>query len=124
LIGLALLGYTCIPCLSPNKERSVMPIDDLGVRDLATHGAIAGAMGILGRLLALATSARRPSGWNLLWEVPLAIAMGVIGKGIADYFALTGFPNFAVIIAVSYSGPRIIDIMLSRYNEGKSLKIT
>lgn len=101
-----------------------MPIDDLGVRDLATHGFIAGVMGVLGRLLALATSARRPSGWNLLWEIPLAIAMGVIGKGIADYFTLTGFPNFAVIIAVSYTGPRLIDIALSRYNEGKSIKIS
>jgi hypothetical protein len=107
LIGLALLGYTCIPCLSPNKERSVMPIDDLGVRDLATHGAIAGAMGILGRLLALATSARRPSGWNLLWEVPLAIAMGVIGKGIADYFALTGFPNFGLLTSCYRATTRV-----------------
>ena len=101
-----------------------MPIDDLGVRDLAVQGAAAGGMGLLGRLLALATSARRPSGWNLLWEIPLAIGMGVMGKGIADHFGLTGFPNFAVIIAVSYSGPRIIDIVLTRYGEGKSLKIT
>lgn len=101
-----------------------MPIDDLGVRDLAVQGAAAGGMGLIGRLLALATSARRPSGWNLLWEVPLAIGMGVMGKGIADHLGLTGFPNFAVIIAVSYSGPRIIDIMLTRYGEGKSVKMT
>lgn len=101
-----------------------MPIDDLGFRDLAVQGAVAGGMGFVGRLLALATSARRPSGWNLLWEIPLAIGMGVMGKGVADYFTLTGFPNFAVIIAVSYSGPRVIDIILSRYKEGKSLKIT
>ena len=99
-----------------------MPIDDLGVRDLAVHGAAAGGMGALGRLLALATSNRRPSGWNLLWEIPLAIGMGVLGKGVADHFAFTGFTNFAIIIAVSYTGPRLIDIVLERYSQGKSVK--
>lgn len=99
-----------------------MPIDDLGVRDLAAQGAAAGVMGMLGRLLSLATSTKRPSGLSLLWELPLAIGMGVVGKGTADYFNLVGFSNFAAIIAISYTGPRLLDIVVQRYSEGKPVK--
>lgn len=99
-----------------------MALEEWTVRELASQGALAGGMGMLGRMLALATSAKRPIGLSLLWEIPLAIGMGVVGKGIADAFGLTGFSNFAVIIAVSYTGPRLIDIALARYAEGKSIK--
>ena len=51
-------------------------------QDLAANSVGAGALGILGRLLALAHSDHRPIGWSLLWEVPTAIGMGLIGKGI------------------------------------------
>ena len=99
-----------------------MALEEWTVRELASQGALAGGMGMLGRMLALAASAKRPIGLSLLWEIPLAIGMGVVGKGIADAFGLTGFSNFAVIIAVSYTGPRLIDIALARYAEGKSIK--
>ena len=97
-----------------------MPIDDLGMGDLARQGAAAGTLGLLGRLIALASSARRPNGWALLWEIPLAIGMGVVGKGVADGMGLEGFKHYAVVIAVSYAGPRYLDLVLSRIAEGKS----
>lgn len=99
-----------------------MALEEWTVRELASQGALAGGMGMLGRMLALAASTKRPMGICLLWEIPMAIGMGVVGKGIADAFGLTGFSNFAVIIAVSYTGPRLIDIALARYAEGKSIK--
>jgi len=99
-----------------------MALEEWTVRELASQGALAGGMGMLGRMLALAASTKRPIGLSLLWEIPLAIGMGVVGKGIADAFTLVGFSNFAVIIAVSYTGPRLIDIALARYAEGKSIK--
>ena len=99
-----------------------MALEEWTVRELASQGALAGGMGMLGRMLALASSTKRPIGLCLLWEIPMAIGMGVVGKGIADAFTLTGFSNFAVIIAVSYTGPRLIDIALARYAEGKSIK--
>lgn len=92
-----------------------MPIDDLGMRDIAHQSAVAGGLGLLGRLIALAQAARRPSGWNLLWEVPLAIGMGVIGKGIADWWGMHDFPHYACVIAVAYTGPRLMDIALLRW---------
>lgn len=77
---------------------------------------------MIGRALAMATAKTRPTGWCLLWEVPIAIGMGVIGTGLADWLKLGGFVHFAVVIAVSYTGPRALDIVLARYAESKSLK--
>jgi hypothetical protein len=96
-----------------------MPIDDMGVAEFARQGAVAGTLGLLGRLVALASSARRPNGWALLWEIPLAIGMGVVGKGVADGLALDGFKHYAVVIAVSYAGPRYLDLFLSKVAEVK-----
>ena len=96
-----------------------MPIDDLGVGEIARQGALAGVLGLIGRGLALANATRRPSGWTLLWEVPLAIGMGVIGKGAADWAELHGFPHYALVVAIAYAGPRSIDIALARWAEQK-----
>ena len=91
-------------------------MDDLGMRDIAAQGATAGGLGVLGRLIALAhAGSTRPSGVSLLWEIPLALGMGVIGKGVADWFGLDAFPEYAVTIAVSYSGPRLLDIAIARW---------
>ena len=82
-------------------------------QELAANSAGAGALGILGRLLAMAHSDRRPLGWSLLWEVPTAIGMGLIGKGLAVYLALPTWPEYALTIAVAYVGPRVIDLALA-----------
>ncbi len=70
---------------------------------------ISGLIGLLGRLLFLARVDRRRFGWGLLWEIPIAIGMGAIGKGVADWFNLSPFPEMAVIVCVAYVGPRFID---------------
>lgn len=92
-----------------------MSFNDLGVADLATQGAAAGGLGMLGRLLALARASSRPTGWSLLWEIPIACGMGVVGKGLAEAVGVDGFQHYAVVIAVAYAGPRMIDIILVRY---------
>ncbi|CAB4141965.1 LydA-like holin [uncultured Caudovirales phage] len=79
----------------------------------AASAAGAGALGLLGRALHLARTDRRPLGWSLLWELPVAIGMGIVGKGIADYFGLDGFPEYAVTISIAYVGPRVIDLAIS-----------
>lgn len=70
---------------------------------------------MIGRLLALARASRRPSGWSLLWEIPIACGMGVVGKGVAEALGVDGFQHYAVVIAIAYAGPRMIDILLARY---------
>ena len=84
------------------------------MRRIIGHGCSgAGALGLLGRALHLARTDRRPLGWSLLWELPVAIGMGIVGKGIADYFGLDGFPEYAVTISIAYVGPRVIDLAIS-----------
>lgn len=78
----------------------------------AASAAGAGALGLLGRALHLARADRRPLGWSLLWEVPTAIGMGIVGKGLADYLGLNGFTEYAVTISVAYVGPRVIDLAI------------
>ena len=78
----------------------------------AASAAGAGALGLLGRALRLARADRRPLGWSLLWELPVAIGMGIVGKGLADYAGLDGFPEYAVTISIAYVGPRVIDLAI------------
>ncbi|MCK8788295.1 hypothetical protein M0638_28490 [Roseomonas sp. NAR14] len=78
-------------------------------------GAAVGAalLGVLGRLLAYHSAQTRPLGWSLLWELPVAIGMGLIGRGVADILALHDFPAYACTIAVAYVGPRCIDLAVA-----------
>jgi len=70
---------------------------------------LAAVLGGIGRLMSLAHEpARGPLTWNLLWELPVAIGMGMIGRGIGDYVGLTGFPLFSASIAAAYLGPKLI----------------
>jgi hypothetical protein len=99
-----------------------MSLDEMAMRELASQGIGAGLLGLLGRILALAHNSGRPTGWSLLWEVPIAIGMGIIGKGVAEYLEVRGFQHYAVVIAVAYTGPRIIDLALARYAATKTKK--
>ena len=85
--------------------------------DLVTNAAGAGALGLLGRMLAYAHADRRPIGWSLLWELPVALGMGVIGKGVADWATLDGFLEYGLTIAVAYVGPRFVDLVVARVQE-------
>ena len=51
----------------------------------------------------------------LFWELPTAVAMGWIGRGLGEYIGLGGFPLFAFPIAVAYIGPRLISWLLEKY---------
>jgi hypothetical protein len=71
--------------------------------------------GILGRLMSLTQEKRMPFTRQLIWELPTAIAMGWIGRGLGEYIGLGGFPLFAFPIAVAYIGPRLISWLLEKY---------
>lgn len=94
-------------------------MDEMNVRDMASGGLLAGVLGLLGRLLALSQPPRQALGWSLIWELPAAIALGILGKGLADWLNLNGFPNYAVTIAVSYTGPRAISMLIEQARRGK-----
>lgn len=75
----------------------------------------AGALGLLGRLIAMSRMDRRPFGWSLLWEIPTAVGMGIIGSGLADYLELKNFAHHAMTISVGYIGPRLVDEIFNRW---------
>ena len=107
-----------------------MPMDDLGISEIAAKSVGAGLLGLVGRAVHIAASANRPVGWQaisvtVLWEIPIGLGMGVIGWGLADYIGLKGFPHYAMVVSVAIAGPKLISVLLDlaiqRVTGGKSL---
>lgn len=78
-------------------------------------GALSCALGLIGRLMFLAQERRSPFTLSLLWELPIAIGMGLLGRGIGDYIGLTGFPLFSSSIVFGFLGPGVISWAIARY---------
>lgn len=58
---------------------------------------------------------RRFLGPELLWEVPVAVGMAVIGEGVASYFGWEPQVRTAVIAVLAYLGPRGAAHLLDRW---------
>jgi hypothetical protein len=50
----------------------------------------------------------------LVWELLTALAIGFVAVGIAEYLGFAGNVAIAVVIVVSYLGPRGIEALLER----------
>lgn len=79
----------------------------------------------MGRLMFHATevrSGRRQAfGVFLLWEIPMAIGMALIGDGAGEYWNLTDTQTVSLIAVLSYLGPRGIFAALEKWwGGGKS----
>lgn len=108
-------------------RKKKMALDDSSFRDIATQGVIAGALGMVGRLMAIAVEKDRPTTFKgvlrrLVWEIPLAVGLGVVGKGAAEILGMSGFAHYALIIVVAYSGTQIVDLMVRKALESETLK--
>lgn len=98
--------------LRHGKENVMAGFDPMQAAEAAGTAATAGSLGLLGRMVYWAHSGRHPVGLSLLWEVPLAIGMGYIGLGVAEWWDFGPRASYAVTITISYIGPRAIDIGL------------
>lgn len=47
-----------------------------------------------------------------IWELGVAIGMGVVAGGLSEYLGLSGLSSAGFIAAVSYLGPHMIEIAL------------
>lgn len=47
-----------------------------------------------------------------IWELGVAIGMGVVAGGLSEYVGLTGLTSAGFIAAASYLGPHVIEIGL------------
>lgn len=96
-----------------------MPLDTSNIHETASQWLVAGIAAFVGRILALANLPVRPTGWALLfallWEIPVAGAMGAIGLAVIDSSGLTGNAAYAALICVAYGGPRTIGFFVARW---------
>lgn len=72
-----------------------------------------GGAGVLGRLMFHARQVqqgkRKPVSWALLFDLPIALAMGWITYGACVWGALDPEPTISAAIVVSYLGPYSVD---------------
>ena len=83
---------------------------DAGEQAFAYLVAILFAMA--GRLLAVA-SQRPRLGWALMWEFPVAVGMGVIGAGFADWLNLHGREASALVAGLAFLGPATLTTVMT-----------
>jgi CHASE2 domain-containing sensor protein len=83
-----------------------------GLSDAVPYGWT-GAAALLGRLLFHAKQVqagkRKPLTWTLLWDVPIALAMGWTAYGIGVWFDLVPQAIISTAIMASYLGPYTVD---------------
>lgn len=48
---------------------------------------------------------RRRIGWEVLWELPIAFGMAMIGEALASYFALSPTVATGLVATLAYLGP-------------------
>ena len=76
---------------------------------------LSGLCGVLGRLMSIGQNPSRVISIALLWELPTAIAMGWLGRGIGEWCGMSGFPLFALPIAIAYVGPVAVSWAAQKY---------
>ena len=78
------------------------------IHDLISYALeflVAGCAGFIGRLALLAHMDRTISRKDLGREIPTAIALGIIGRGIGDAGDIHGFPLLAISVVCGLIGP-------------------
>lgn len=91
-----------------------------GMQD-ATPYMWTGGAGVLGRLMFHARQVqqgrRKPVSWALLFDLPIALAMGWITYGLCVWFGLEPQPTISAAIAASYLGPFTLDRLFTAWAE-------
>lgn len=86
-------------------------MQDPDLASLAKTAILSGVLGLVGRAVHLARADKRPIGWSLAWELPIAWAMGFLGLALGDFFSLTSWvASGGLSITLAYIGPRVIDM--------------
>lgn len=82
---------------------------------------LTGGAGMLGRLMFHAKQVqrgiRKPFGWVLFWDIPIALGMGWISLGLGIWLKVPWEVTVSISLAVSYLGPHGIDLLFARWAE-------
>lgn len=76
---------------------------------------VASLLGLLGRMMSMVQEKRSPFSRSLLWELPLAIGLGWVGRGVGELAGLQGFALMSSSIVLAYLGPRVISWAAAKY---------
>lgn len=91
---------------------------------LGSVGAVVG-FSVMGRMMhhVLEVQAGRRRFWSLdlIWEIPIAIALGFIGDGFGAWLELPQKPALALIVVMSYLGPRFITSTVISYTKARAV---
>lgn len=58
---------------------------------------------------------RRFFGRELIWELPIAVGMALIGEGLASWLAIGQPASTGLIAALAYLGPRGAEVLFLKY---------
>ncbi len=87
-------------------------------RESVLGAAFAILLGVIGRLMHHSRQVQlgRRQFWSasLLWELPVAVGTGFVGRGVADYLGLAGWQETAAIVTVAYLGPGFVEAVVWR----------
>lgn len=76
------------------------------------------AAAVVGRLMfhsaEVRAKRRKFVGPELIWELPVAIGMAVIGEAVSGYFGLSAPVSTGVVAALAYLGPRGAEVTMMR----------
>lgn len=105
----------CSPERGVNKHQSFIEM-----LDAWWGGGITTLFGaFLGRFMFHAgevrASRRKLFGREVLWELPIAVGMAVIGESLAAWLGLSNTTRVGLIAALAYLGPRGAEVMLMKY---------
>ncbi len=72
---------------------------------------------LIGRTVYLSSKysrSRRRIGYEVLWELPIAFGMAMIGEALASYFALSATAATGLVATLAYLGPVGAQDMIER----------
>lgn len=98
-------------------------MDESGLVDWLTNligGAATTLVGAaIGRLMwhsgEVRKGQRRFFGPELLWEIPVAIGMAIIGEAIASYMGASPTVTTGIVAVAAYIGPRGAEVLLTKW---------
>lgn len=92
----------------------------VGLLDAWFGGAFTTLIGaFIGRIMWHAQEVKKARrkfiGRELLWELPIAFGMGMMGEGLASWLGLQSTAATGVIVGLAYLGPRGAEVLFMKW---------
>ncbi|MGL1919958.1 MAG: phage holin family protein [Hyphomicrobiales bacterium] len=86
-------------------------------------GGLGAAAAVAGRMIFHVSEVKKGKrnffGKALIWDLIIAVCMGIIAEGVTEYLGLSGHVKTALIAVLAYLGPQVIDVVFGMWSRGK-----